>query len=415
MIQAPRGMPDLSPNVLKQHQHLETLSETIARQFGYHAIETPIVEDEALFRRTTGSSDIVTKELFTLEPRSEEQENRYVLRPEGTAPVMRYLVSAKLAQDLPQNFFYKGPMFRAERPQKGRFRSFHQFGVERIGNVGPGGDLDALACAFAILKACGLAAQVRLEINSLGDSDARLRYVEDLKTFLSAHENNLSPDSQRRLHRNPLRILDSKAPQDRELIQKAPQLRAYLSSESEASFQEVCAHLDVLEIPYEINPYLVRGLDYYTETTFEFVSPQLGTTVLAGGHYLFSGETFGISQNLEGVGWAAGTERLLLLMEEEKHASPPLFLLPCEGADVPGALKVAEALRQQNIAISVLYPPQALGKRFKIAHKRGAAHVIVYGAEEAQKECLLVKDMALGTQQHQSLASFVAERERGDL
>ncbi|MBZ0325847.1 MAG: histidine--tRNA ligase, partial [Alphaproteobacteria bacterium] len=280
-LQPVRGTHDLLPDDSRRHRHLVETARRIAALYGYEEMATPIFEFSEVFKRTLGEvSDIVTKEMYSFTDRGGEE---ITLRPEGTAGIARALISGGLSQSLPLKFFYQGPMFRYERPQKGRLRQFHQFGVELLGVAEPQGDVEAIAVGARLLAALGIADRTRLELNSLGDGASRTAYRAALVAYFSDHRDALSDDSRVRLERNPLRILDSKDEGDRRIIGGAPPLADHLNAESADFFAQVRTGLDDLGIAYLVNQTLVRGLDYYCHTAFEFTTQTLGAqgTVLA--------------------------------------------------------------------------------------------------------------------------------------
>ncbi len=284
-LQAPRGTQDLMGDEYRVHAHITAVANQIAETYGYEPIATPIFESTSVFKRTIGeTSDIVGKEMYTFQDRGGDD---LTLRPEGTAGAIRAVISNGLTQNMPLKLMYTGPMFRYERPQLGRRRQFHQIGVECLGVSHPYVDVETIALGYQILKTLGLADRVVLEINTIGDTESRQAYRQALINYFIPIKDKLSHDSQDRLMRNPLRILDSKDEGDRVLVKDAPQFEDYLNESSTSFFAEVCVGLDSLNIPYQINRRLVRGLDYYNHTAFEFVTTDLGAqgTVLAGGRY----------------------------------------------------------------------------------------------------------------------------------
>src|SRR5256885_9513629 len=288
---------------------------------------TPIFEFPEVFPRPIGEHpDIVAKEMYTFIDRGGEE---VTLRPENTAGVVRAVISNGLGQSVPLKFFYSGPMFRYERPQKGRFRQFHQIGVELIGVAQPQADIEVIALGQRILRMLGIADRVVLELNTLGDPESRAAYRDALVGYFSARISELSEDSRRRLERNPLRILDSKDPGDQRLAAEAPDFAEYLNDTSREFSARVRDELDMLGIAYRLNPRLVRGLDYYTHTAFEFVTTDLGAqgTVIGGGRYDGLVELMG-GPAMPGVGWAAGIERLAMLIAEPPPAPRPVALVP---------------------------------------------------------------------------------------
>src|ERR1700720_3607214 len=314
-LQPVRGTQDLLPDAARRHRQVSETARAAASLYGFDEIVTPIFEFTEVFARPIGEhTDIVAKEMYTFSDRGGEE---ITLRPENTAGVVRAVLSNGLTQATPLKFFYSGPMFRYERPQKGRFRQFHQIGVELLGVAQPQADIEVIALGQRILKTIGIADRVVLELNTLGDPESRAAYREALVGYFSARVSELSEDSRRRLERNPLRILDSKDPGDQRLAAEAPDFAAYLNDASREFFARVRDGLDQLGIAYRLNPRLVRGLDYYTHTAFEFVTTDLGAqgTVLAGGRYDGLVELMG-GPSVAGGGWGAGIQRLGALLDE---------------------------------------------------------------------------------------------------
>ena len=362
---------------------------------------TPIFEFTDVFARPLGeSSDVVTKETYSFTDRGGEG---LTLRPEGTAGVVRALISAGLTQTLPQKFYYQGPMFRYERPQKGRMRQFHQVGVELLGPTSPLADAEVIALGAMMLDRLGVLASCQLHLNSLGDGESRAAYRSALVAFLSDVRSNLSEDSQRRLETNPLRILDSKDEGDRALIADAPKLGDYLNAVSSDHFSRVCEQLDAAGIAYIHDPKLVRGLDYYCHTAFEFITNDLGAqgTVLGGGRYDGLAETLG-GPNVAGVGWAAGVERLALLSGSAPRLAPPVVLIALPDADGGMSTEttlfaLASAIRKQGQRVDMPFSGN-LGKQLKRADKLGARYVGILGADEAARGVIVLRDMQDGSQ-----------------
>lgn len=417
LLQSVRGMHDAFGDTFVQKQRLFHLFSDLAKAHGFKGLETPIVESQGLFQRTNPDADIVTKEMFRLAPRTEpgadalktEKDEGFVLRPEGTAPAMRALLQHGLGQRLPQRWFYAGPMFRYDRPQKGRLRQFHQLGLECFGDPHPLADVDLITCGYRLLDLLGLAGDVSLSINSLGCRESRGRFAQNLKTALQPFEKDLSNDSQRRLSKNPLRILDSKSPQDQKIVTDTlgtiPPLEATLSDTSQERFKQVLAGLDALSIPYKIDPTLVRGLDYYTETTFEFKTDTLGAqgTVLAGGRFDGLSEMLG-GPPIPGIGWAAGVERLLLLagdtLLKKAPKLPTLALLPIAADDQHHALRLASSWRESGFSVTLLLQPEALGKRMKKAATLGFTHTAILGTTERDAGTVQLKNLETGAQEN---------------
>lgn len=401
-IQPVRGMPDIYGSAFLKHLHIIQTAYDQAGLYGYEGIATPLVEPIDVFKRSIGSeTDIVSKEMYTLTDRNEAV---LCLRPEGTAGVMRALLSNKLTHELPHKFFYAGPMFRYERPQKGRFRQFHQIGVEFLGEENPLSDVETIALGATVLQKLGVSAA--LEINTLGDTESRMAYKKDLCTYLERYASSLSADSQRRLTTNPLRILDSKAPEDQEIIKNAPIVTDCLTAEAAQRFSDVQAELQHLAIPFTVNPYLVRGLDYYCHTAFEFKNHTLGaqSTVLAGGRYDGLAQTLG-GPSIPAVGWAAGIERLALLLPDPLPSAPLCIVIPLSAQEKSCAFQILENLRKSNIKALFSFKP-ALKAGFKTAEKMKASFAIFIGETEVQQQHATVKNLNTGTQMQVSFESL---------
>ena len=319
-LQAVRGTHDLMPADARRHRAIVDISRMIAARYGFAEMATPIFEFTDVFSRPIGeATDVVSKEMYTFADRGGEE---ITLRPEGTAAVCRAVISNGLTQSLPLKYFYSGPMFRYERPQSGRSRQFHQIGAELIGPAQPQADIELIALFQSILRELGVADRCRLELNTLGDTESRQAYRAALVAYFGDHEAKLSEDSRDRLVRNPLRILDSKDPGDRPIVDGAPSFDDYLNEASKKFFDEVRSGLDAIDIAYTRNPRLVRGLDYYCHTAFEFTTTSLGAqgTVAGGGRYDGLMATLG-GPSIPAVGWAGGIERLAMLIDEPRHQS----------------------------------------------------------------------------------------------
>lgn len=395
-LQPARGTHDLWGEDYKKHQNITSIAEEVARRFGFQGITTPIFEFTQVFKRTLGdTSDIVHKEMYTFVDRGNEE---ITLRPEGTAPIVRAFISNGLTRQLPFKAFYNGPMFRYERPQKGRLRQFHQVGVEHLGADKPRDDIEVIAMAALFLKELGLQDQISLDINSIGDTQSRLQYREKLVNYLQQHETQLSEDSQRRLSTNPLRILDSKDEKDQDIIGKAPRLHDSLNAESKEMFDEVCAGLDLLKIPYNKNPRLVRGLDYYCHCVFEFKAKNLGAqdTVLAGGRYDGLVEQMG-GPTTTGVGWASGIERLALIYEPTLNAEPLIALIPLGEQAEKESLKLAQTLRENQFIVECVLSGN-MSKRLKKADRLQAKKAVIFSDEDLAKSQVEIKNLESGTQ-----------------
>jgi histidyl-tRNA synthetase len=402
-LQSVRGTHDLLPDESRRHRRVEETAFAVARRYGYGEIATPIFEFTEVFSRTLGeTSDVVTKEMYTFTDRSGDS---ITLRPEGTAGVARAFISEGLAQHLPLKFFYRGPMFRHERPQKGRLRQFHQIGVELLGVESPQADIEVIALAGHILEALGLKDKVGLELNTLGDGESRATYRETLVGYLSGHKARLSKDSLDRLERNPLRVLDSKDEADKAVVADAPLLTDYLNEPSRRFFAEVREGLESLGLAVTVNPRLVRGLDYYCHTAFEFTTTALGAqgTVLAGGRYDGLIAQMGGSPT-PGIGWAAGVERLSMLLDDVAEGQRPVAVIPM-GPNGVAALQLAQRLRHANFAVELGYSGN-LKKRLARANKVNARVAILLGEDELARQAVAVRDLDSGQQEEVPLAGL---------
>jgi len=377
-------------------RHVVETGRTVAERYGFDEIATPIFESSAVFKRTLGeTSDIVTKEMYTFTDKGGEE---ITLRPEGTAGVVRALISGGLTQDLPLKFFYAGPMFRYERPQKGRLRQFHQIGVELLGVAEPIADIETIAVGAAVLDALGVLAKTTLELNSLGNQASRAAYRAKLVDYLTDHEARLSTDSKMRLKLNPLRILDSKDEGDRRIIHGAPQFGESLDAESHEFLKQVTAGLRALGIHYVLNDRLVRGLDYYCHTAFEFTTQALGAqgTVLAGGRYDGLIAQMGGSA-VPGVGWAAGVERLAMLIDDAPAALRPIAIVAADDAAETPALILAEELRKQGFRVELPHRGN-MGRKLKRASKVNARAAVILGSTELAADSATLRDLDSGEQ-----------------
>ena len=380
------------------------IQRAAAERYGYLEIATPIFEFSEVFKRTLGdTSDIVTKEMYTFTDKGGET---LTLRPEGTAGIMRALISGGLRQHLPLKYFTYGPMFRYERPQAGRMRQFHQLDIELLGVAQPAGDVEVISCGAAILRDLGVLDRTVLELNTLGDTESRGTYRQALVDYFTGHSTKLSQDSRDRLTRNPLRILDSKDEGDRALIKDAPVFGDYLNQTSSEFFAAVQAGLDTLGIAYQLNPRLVRGLDYYCHTAFEFTTTELGAqgTVMAGGRYDGLAALMG-GPATPGIGWAAGIERLSMMMAQETSPRRAIAVVPVGAAAETKVAALAEQLRRAGYAIELGYSGN-LGKRLKRADKLSAAAAIILGEDELAKGVATLRDLDSGEQTAVPLAEL---------
>lgn len=398
-IQAIRGMNDCLPTETSLWQWVENKVRSVLSAYGYAEIRMPIVESTPLFARAIGEvTDVVEKEMFTFDDRDEES---LTLRPEGTAGCVRAGIEHGLLYNQEQRLWYMGPMFRYERPQKGRYRQFHQVGVEIFGIPNPEIDAELIALTARLWKDLGIFDHVTLQLNSIGSLDARKNYRQALVNFLQNHIDILDEDSKRRLTTNPLRILDSKDQRVQEVLNDAPKLHDYLDDESREHFAQLCALLDNLGIQYEINQKLVRGLDYYNKTVFEWVTSALGAqgTVCGGGRYDGLVEQLG-GHTTSGVGFAMGLERLVLLVQEvNPHIELPravdLYVV-YQGEDTTiAAFNLAEKLRSELPHLRTMLHCSGgnFKKQFKRADKTGAKLALVIGEEEVKNQQVVVKDL----------------------
>ena len=405
-LQPVRGTRDLIGEDFRRFAHVINTAREISSRYGFEEWATPIFEDTRVFSRTLGdTSDVVTKEMYTFEDRGGDS---ITLRPEGTAGVCRALVTGGLTQSLPQKVFYAGPMFRYERPQKGRYRQFHQIGCELIGPAEPLADAEAIACGWDILCALGIQAETVLELNTLGDAESRDAYRAALVEYFTAHKASLSADSQIRLEKNPMRILDSKDDGDKKLVADAPTIAPYLTAHAAGFFADVQKYLTAFGVPFVINPRIVRGLDYYSHTAFEFVTTALGSqgTVLAGGRYDGLVAEMG-GPSTPAIGWAAGIERLSMLVEELLPAPRSVVVIPVGDETEADCLWVLQDLRKAGIRAEIGYSGN-LKRRMIRANKINARSAVIIGLDEATSRIAKVRDLASGEQVEVPFADLVA-------
>jgi histidyl-tRNA synthetase len=399
-LSAVKGMNDIAPPVSAHWEWLEDTLRSLMRRYGYRNVRTPIVEPTALFVRGLGEvTDIVEKEMYSFEDRLNGEQ--LTLRPENTAGVVRAAVEHSMLYDGGKRLYYMGPMFRHERPQRGRYRQFHQFGAEALGFAGPDVDVELIVMACDLWAELGLEG-IELEINSLGQPAERLAHRQALIAYLETHADQLDEDARRRLHSNPLRILDTKNPAMQALVNAAPRLMDHLGEASLDHFNRLRSLLDAQGITYRINPRLVRGMDYYNLSVFEFVTTQLGSqgTVCAGGRYDGLFEQIG-GKPAPAVGWALGMERILELLKEQGRLPEPVA--PDAYAVIPdaAALAVAMPLLRQLRAAGVSVAMHAGGaegmgsmkSQFKKADASGARYALVFGAQELEQGMVAVKPL----------------------
>ncbi|MCW8832160.1 MAG: histidine--tRNA ligase [Colwellia sp.] len=408
-LQAIRGMNDCLPSETNIWQMVESVLRRVASNYGFAEIRMPIVEPTALFKRSIGEvTDIVEKEMYTFDDRNGDS---LTLRPEGTASCVRAGNQHGLLYNQEQRLWYMGPMFRHERPQKGRYRQFHQFGLEAFGIATPDIDAEVILLTSRLWRELGINEFVTLELNSLGSNEERANYRDALVTYLTAREALLDEDSKRRMHTNPLRVLDSKNPQVQEALTDAPKLSDYFGEETKAHFTDLCQRLDAAGINYVLNERLVRGLDYYNRTVFEWVTTSLGAqgTICAGGRYDGLVEQLG-GKATPGFGFALGIERLVLMLTElDKVANvrpqvDAYVVILGDDAQIP-ANKLAEQWRDQvtNIRLQCHCGGGNMKKQLKRADKSGAQIALILGDNEITEQRVMVKYLR-GQQEQQSLA-----------
>ena len=416
--QKPKGTADLLPGTTNLWEKVEEVAREVFDQFGYRGIRTPMFEDYNVFSRNVGdTSDIVEKEMYDFHDKG---DRHIALRPEGTAGVVRAYVENKLygpEYPKPYKVYYMGPMFRYERPQSGRQREFHQIGVEALNNESPQIDVEVIAMAMQLFKRFGVP-NVKLTINTLGDKQVREDYREALINFLKPHYDELSSDSQERMYRNPLRVLDSKDAGDQKIVAQAPSILDYLDEESQNYFDQVQSLLKELGIDYEIDTNMVRGLDYYNHTIFEIMSdsPVFGggyTTVCAGGRYNGLISQLGGPEE-GGIGFGMGVERLMLLLQEENPEFAPQDQLDVffASANEDGdnlAFKILNQIRDKGVVADKDYSGIKVGKQIKEAFRRNAKYFAVFGEREVDEGQFQLKNAATKDTVDVKIADFVAE------
>ena len=401
-----RGTADFLPEETNKWQYVEAKIEEILKKYYFHEIRLPIFEQFELFARGVGeTSDIVSKEMYDFQDKG---DRHLALRPEGTAGVVRAYVENKIfgpEHHKPVKYFYNGPMFRFERPQSGRMRQFHQIGVEVYGTKNPAIDVETMHLAMEIFHNFGIK-DLSLVINSLGNTESRIAYREALIAYLEPHFDELSEDSQQRLHKNPLRVLDSKDRKDKEIVKDAPSVLEYLDEASTKHFEEVKEMLDYLEVPYEIDTNMVRGLDYYNDTIFEVITndPDFGanTTICAGGRYDGLVEQIG-GPETPGFGFAIGLERLVMLLEAANFEFPNLteldaFIVTIGDEVNTEALKIVTELRKHGLIVEREFVGRKPGSQFKTADKLNAKVVFTLGGMELENRNINMKLLETGNQ-----------------
>ena len=418
-MQALRGTQDILPDNIYKWNHVESVIKELCALYGYSEIRTPMFEDTKLFLRGIGdTTDVVAKEMYTFEDRGGRS---ITLRPENTAAVVRSYLEHKLYGDQQvHKLFYMGSMFRYDRPQAGRYREFHQFGVEVLGASSPAADAEVINLAYTLFKTLGLK-ELELHINSIGDYKCRPIYRQKLIEFFEEKEDQLCDDCQARLHKNPLRILDCKEDSCRRASAGAPKITDYLCDEGEKKFEAVKRYLAALEIPYSVDSRLVRGLDYYTNTAFEIQYPPLGaqSAICGGGRYDGLVEDVG-GPSIPGIGFAVGLERLLLALEMQKLIPEPanrkkVYIVTLGEDAIVEGIKIQQHLRDKGVIAEIDLQDRSIKGQMKQAGKNNAAYTVIIGANEMEKKEAAVKNMENGKQQDipfLKVSDFITESSR---
>jgi len=399
-----RGMKDLLPEEFQIHKHIEQIASNVSGLYGYEGFSTPILESANVFDRTLGdTSDVISKEMYSF---ADKKGRAVALRPEFTASIIRAFISNGLKQKLPLKLFSSGPVFRYDRPQEGRQRQFHQLNFEYIGAIGAYSDAETIAMAAHLLSKLGLLDDVVLELNSLGCSESRGNYQAALIEYFKKHENDLSHDSKHRLEKNPLRILDSKDEGDKKISQNAPMIGDYYTEESAKYFDDVKSYLDALNIKYQVNPRLARGLDYYSHTAFEFITSKLGAqgTILAGGRYDGLTKLMGESE-VPSIGFAAGIERIALMGDFTPEKKRSIVIMPIGNECFDYAINIAKELRDKNI-ITTISADGKIGKRMQNALNDNAKYAIFIGSEEGARNVCKLKDLDQNSEQEIAISEL---------
>jgi histidyl-tRNA synthetase len=404
MIQSIRGTKDLLPGSIENWQYIEEVLKKISDSYSYNELRTPVFEQTEVFSRSIGEyTDVVNKEMYTFTDRGGDS---ITLRPEGTAGIVRSVIQNSLLQSSHTlRLWYYGPYFRYERPQKGRSRQFHQYGAECIGTSNPESDVEIISLAADIIKNIGIK-NYKLLLNSLGNDSSRSKYIIALTEYLKSSKAKLSQDSRNRLETNPLRILDSKSPDDKILIEKAPIILDFLDEDSKIHFEKVKQLLNAIGIEYKLNPFLVRGLDYYCHTVFEFQSPELGSQDSIGG----GGRYDGLFRQLEykskvpAVGFAMGIERLLLVLESQKNLpninkAPDVYIALTNNNLSKHCFRIADILRKKGKKVTYDLQEKSFKAQMRDANRLNASYTIIIGEEELEQEKISIKKMSDSTQQ----------------
>ncbi len=405
-FQPVRGTHDLLPDEFRRHKWVTDTACEIAERYGFDEMTPPVFEFTPVFARTMGeSSDVVSKEMYSVQSRSDEE--LVTLRPEFTAGICRAFVSNGLYDQAPFKVFARGPVFRYERPQKGRQRQFHQIDLEILGTSNSQADIEVLAVGHHILQNLGVAENCTLWINTLGDYECRTRYRDILVSYLEPYKSELSKESQNRLYRNPMRIFDSKTERDQNIITNAPLLRDHLNDISRNFFDEVCEGLTLIGVPFKLEPSLVRGLDYYTHTTFEFVTETLGAqgAVIAGGRYDGLIEQLG-GRMTPGIGWAGGVERLSMMVRDVRARRRPITFVPHGDEALAKAVVIAQELREAGYMVEMSYSGN-MKRRLARANKNNSKAVLLLGKYELAKGVAAVRNMDTSEQIEIPIASLI--------
>ena len=398
-IRSVKGTQDILPDQSSRWQDLELTIQKIMDRYGYKEIRTPAFENTEVFLRGVGQeTDIVSKEMYSW---TDQGGNNLTLKPELTAPVVRSFIQHNLGQINSINkLYYIDSLFRRERPQKGRYREFHQFGVEVFGSEYPEVDVEVIALAMYVFNNMGLE-NLTLNLNSIGSPECRKNYRDAIKDFLEPHFDDLSKTSQERYNNNPLRILDSKSPDEKELLKGAPDISDYWTSDDKSHFDEVCNLLKKIKIDYQLSPNLVRGLDYYTRTTFEITSNELGAqnAICGGGRYDELVENLG-GKPTPGIGFAAGIERLLLASQSEhKPENIQIYIVGIGDSVRASLITLAENLRKNNFKTSFDYLRRSMKAQMREANKLGARYAIILGEDELKDKSVIIKDLSTSDQE----------------
>ncbi|MCP5369561.1 MAG: histidine--tRNA ligase [Rickettsiaceae bacterium] len=400
-----RGMKDIYCDEYKIFKYIENTSYELARVYGFQGIQTPIAESIQVFDRTLGeNSDVISKELYHFH---DKKGRMIALRPEFTAGIMRAILSNKLQQNLPLRLFSFGPLFRYDRPQEGRQRQFHQLNFESIGQKHAIIDAEMISCAQNLLNRLEISNDVTLELNSLGCAESKEAYQNALFEYFSKYSSELSADSQKRLEKNPLRILDSKDEKDKLICNTAPQIIDYYTSHARKYFDEVCKNLNILNIDYKINTRLVRGLDYYSDIIFEYTTTKLGAqnTILAGGRYDGLAKIMG-GPDIPAIGFAAGYERIILMRQFKPSVTRPVYIIPLNLNHFQDSLILSQTLRQNNI-ITKIEIENKTAKRMQTAIADNARYIIFIGEDEISNNFYTLKDLDNKNERKLSLQELV--------